>query len=604
MKKVVFAVAFFLLLFASIAFALVITRDTVESTTDRTAVFNVTTDQSTIITISYANETWYNAHSSDPLNIRLNNQYNDNIYKTTRTPTISGLSPSTKYYYQVYASTSGGLGAQGQTKSFTTAANQPPTATQVSTTDITTNSIKLLWTASSDVDFASYKIYRSENAGVDESSTLVTTITEKNNASNTDSQLTNNTTYYYKVFIVDSGGLSTGSNEVSAKTTAVATTTTISPSSTTTTTLEITTTMPQATTTTTTTTLPPTTTTTLPLFNYTGGCLANSPVGDISLAQQLHSPDAATNYAKKEFSLNTSSINESYSILDNLCTEAVYSEVLTNYCEPNDGPAILQEIAWKPDGGLWWSGRCLKSDGNRSPDQISCVKKECHCKVKASPKLDLRPWDSPKIMVGDREHSLNLKDTYCSDGVCKALINVDGIPKNFTLLNRDVGGSPEITLLPLFINSETDFLSLKVAPACAAANLPDLVVPEVSDAVFDSTSKYYKFSFTVKNIGNATSESFNVTVSAKNDTEIFSLQPNSKSNIIFNIENYPGLGLSPGKTKNLSVITQFYDSYGMVVGSGRLKVDIEITGKNSEIMFESNRDNNKLLNKNITVIKK
>ncbi len=376
------------------------------------------------------------------------------------------------------------------------------------------------------------------------------------------------------------------------------------PAPTTTTTLEITTTAPQATTTTTTTTLPPTTTTTLPLFNYTGGCLANSPVGDISLAQQLHSPDAATNYAKKEFSLNTSSINESYSILDNLCTEAVYSEVLTNYCEPNDGPAILQEIAWKPDGGLWWSGRCLKSDGNRSPDQISCVKKECHCKVKASPKLDLRPWDSPKIMVGDREHSLNLKDTYCSDGVCKALINVDGIPKNFTLLNRDVGGSPEITLLPLFINSETDFLSLKVAPACAAANLPDLVVPEVSDAVFDSTSKYYKFSFTVKNIGNATSESFNVTVSAKNDTEIFSLQPNSKSNIIFNIENYPGLGLSPGKTKNLSVITQFYDSYGMVVGSGRLKVDIEITGKNSEIMFESNRDNNKLLNKNITVIKK
>ncbi len=318
MKKVVFAVAFFLLLFASIAFALVITRDTVESTTDRTAVFNVTTDQSTIITISYANETWYNAHSSDPLNIRFDNQYNDNIYKTTRTPTISGLSPSTKYYYQVYASTSGGLGAQGQTKSFTTAANQPPTATQVSTTDITTNSIKLLWTASSDVDFASYKIYRSENAGVDESSTLVTTITEKNNASNTDSQLTNNTTYYYKVFIVDSGGLSTGSNEVSAKTTAVATTTTISPSSTTTTTLEITTTMPQATTTTTTTTLPPTTTTTQGVTEaeaFSAIQLANSTINavrdakNIADAQKVYN-DAIENYNTGNFETAKSKAEE------------------------------------------------------------------------------------------------------------------------------------------------------------------------------------------------------------------------------------------------------------------------------------------------------
>src|SRR3989338_2784858 len=221
MKKVVFAFAVFLLLFSSMAFALVITKDTMESTTDRTAVFNVTTDQSTIITIFYANETWYNAHSSDPLNIRINNQYNDNIYKITRTPTISGLSPGTKYYYYVYASTSGGQGAQGQIKSFTTAANQPPTATQVSATDITTDSVKLLCTASSDVDFASYKIYRSESAGVDESSTLVITITEKNNASYTDAQLTNNTTYYYKVYVVDSGDLSTGSNEVSGKTTEI-----------------------------------------------------------------------------------------------------------------------------------------------------------------------------------------------------------------------------------------------------------------------------------------------------------------------------------------------------------------------------------------------
>src|SRR3989344_909074 len=319
MKKVVFAFAVFLLLFSSMAFALVITKDTMESTTDRTAVFNVTTDQSTIITIFYANETWYNAHSSDPLNIRINNQYNDDIYKITRTPTISGVSPGTKYYYYVYASTSGGQGWQGQIKSFTTAANQPPTATQVSATDITTDSVKLLWTASSDVDFASYKIYRSESAGVDESSTLVITITEKNNASYTDAQLTNNTTYYYKVYVVDSGDLSTGSNEVSGKTTEIPATTTSTPPSSTTTSID-------SAITTTSTTAPPTTTTTLPPATTTTQAateaealsaiqLANSTINavrdskNIAEAQKAYN-DAIENYNTGNFEIAKSKAEE------------------------------------------------------------------------------------------------------------------------------------------------------------------------------------------------------------------------------------------------------------------------------------------------------
>jgi fibronectin type 3 domain-containing protein len=96
--------------------------------------------------------------------------------------------------------------------------NSPPQPVTLSAAPLSTFEIVLSWTKSNSADFASYRIYRSTNAAVSESSELVTTITNVNTTGYTDDDLNDNTTYYYRVFVYNNSNLSSGSNTASAKT--------------------------------------------------------------------------------------------------------------------------------------------------------------------------------------------------------------------------------------------------------------------------------------------------------------------------------------------------------------------------------------------------
>src|SRR5574341_262026 len=80
------------------------------------------------------------------------------------------------------------------------------------------SSITLNWSASSETDFASYRIYRSTSAGVNLNSTLVANLTAKSTTTYTDTALSEATWYHYRVFVFDVNNLSSGSNEDSART--------------------------------------------------------------------------------------------------------------------------------------------------------------------------------------------------------------------------------------------------------------------------------------------------------------------------------------------------------------------------------------------------
>ncbi len=80
--------------------------------------------------------------------------------------------------------------------------------------DITDKTLQLIWTQNQDTDFANYRLFRSNNAGVDTSSLLLTMITDQTTTSYTDSDIKEGVNYYYRLFVYDNSGLATGSNEV------------------------------------------------------------------------------------------------------------------------------------------------------------------------------------------------------------------------------------------------------------------------------------------------------------------------------------------------------------------------------------------------------
>jgi len=135
----------------------------------------------------------------------------------TDTDLVSG----TVYYYKVYVTDIQGLTSESNEVSGSPAQNQPPTAVTLLPPQApagSTQSLSISWTASSANDFASYKVYRSETAGVSTTSTLVSAILSPQTLAVDDNNLKENTTYFYKVFVFDTGGLFTGSNEDSGTT--------------------------------------------------------------------------------------------------------------------------------------------------------------------------------------------------------------------------------------------------------------------------------------------------------------------------------------------------------------------------------------------------
>jgi len=78
--------------------------------------------------------------------------------------------------------------------------------------------VRLDWSEVDGDDFVSYRIYRDTEAGVDETSELITTITSRTTLTYTDDNLDDNQLYVYKVYVYGSDGLVTTSNEASSTT--------------------------------------------------------------------------------------------------------------------------------------------------------------------------------------------------------------------------------------------------------------------------------------------------------------------------------------------------------------------------------------------------
>jgi hypothetical protein len=84
--------------------------------------------------------------------------------------------------------------------------------------NISVTSLRLNWIASALPSFAQYRIYRSQSANVDTSSTLVAEITNQATVSHLDTGLDGRTPYYYKIYVVDDRGTHIPSDTVSATT--------------------------------------------------------------------------------------------------------------------------------------------------------------------------------------------------------------------------------------------------------------------------------------------------------------------------------------------------------------------------------------------------
>jgi len=77
--------------------------------------------------------------------------------------------------------------------------------------------LELYWTESTELNFSSYRLFKSKLTGVDTSSSLLTTISNISTTSFIDEDIKDTTNNYYRIFVYDKYGLSKGSNEVAGK---------------------------------------------------------------------------------------------------------------------------------------------------------------------------------------------------------------------------------------------------------------------------------------------------------------------------------------------------------------------------------------------------
>lgn len=129
------------------------------------------------------------------------------------------VAEGTTYHYRIYVRNSYGLETGSNVASIEVPNLRPPSAVTVQTpTAASVTRIALDWSASRDLDFQAYRIYRNLTGAVDESQPRVAEIRDAETTFYDDAGLTENTRYYYRVYAVDQGGLSTRSNEVEGRT--------------------------------------------------------------------------------------------------------------------------------------------------------------------------------------------------------------------------------------------------------------------------------------------------------------------------------------------------------------------------------------------------
>jgi fibronectin type 3 domain-containing protein len=131
----------------------------------------------------------------------------------------SNLQENTSYFYRIYVYDTQGLASGSNVVEGKTLFNLPPQAVTLETPiNPASHSMFLSWGKSSEYDFASYRLFRSESADVTTSNHQVALITSRSTTTYLDEDLDANTTYWYRLYVYDAGGLKTASNLVSAAT--------------------------------------------------------------------------------------------------------------------------------------------------------------------------------------------------------------------------------------------------------------------------------------------------------------------------------------------------------------------------------------------------
>lgn len=131
--------------------------------------------------------------------------------RTATTYADTGLTAGTSYYYSVWVYDQTGLTAAAPVVSARTDENTAPEAVIVSEpTDVGTSQLRITWTASTEDDFASYRLYRSPGTK------LISIISTRTQTQYTDDNLDlENESYQYWVEVWDRSGVFTKSNTVS-----------------------------------------------------------------------------------------------------------------------------------------------------------------------------------------------------------------------------------------------------------------------------------------------------------------------------------------------------------------------------------------------------
>jgi len=136
---------------------------------------------------------------------------------TTTYNDTTGLSPSTTYYYTVFAVNAVGMSpGSNQANATTQATGYPSAPTSLSATAQSFSQINLSWTASTIGSPTKYRIYRSTSSGL--VGAQVDSVNAPTVAYNDINGLSPTTTYYYVVFAVNAVGMSSASNQATATT--------------------------------------------------------------------------------------------------------------------------------------------------------------------------------------------------------------------------------------------------------------------------------------------------------------------------------------------------------------------------------------------------
>ena len=125
----------------------------------------------------------------------------------------TGLSPTTSYYYRVFATNAGGDSPASDVGSATTLTDPPGAPTAVTAMGVSSTEIDVTWSA-----VASATGYRVERSPDGSTGWLAVATTGQDVTTYSDTGLSPTTTYYYRVFATNAGGDSPASDVGSATT--------------------------------------------------------------------------------------------------------------------------------------------------------------------------------------------------------------------------------------------------------------------------------------------------------------------------------------------------------------------------------------------------